>query len=173
MEAFDGRVEWLAAYQQTWLAHFQQTGKKDWKIYPHPRNLTSVSGPGIDLAHSRLILISTAGGYLPDSQQTFETSNPLGDYSLRLFPTATPLPNLAFAHENYDHAAVDADPQVLVPLRHLEAMVSEGRIGSLADNVISFCGYQPDAIRVVDELIPQILDAAHKEHAHAALLVPA
>lgn len=173
MEVFDGRDEWLTAYEQQWLAHFRATGEKDWTIYPHPRNATPVAGPGVNLAASRLVLISTAGGYLPDTQQPFDTAHPLGDYSLRLFPSSTPFQNLAFAHANYDHAAVDADPQVLVPLRHLEQMVAEGQIGSLAAHVISFCGYQPDAIRVVDELTPQIVNAAHKEQAQAALLVPA
>lgn len=67
---------------------------------------------------------------------------------------------------------VNAEPQALVPLRYLEALVAQGEIGELAPQVISFSGYMPDATRVVDELIPAILDVATAERATAALLVP-
>jgi len=82
------------------------------------------------------------------------------------------LDDIAFAHEHFDHAAVDADPQVLVPLDHLADLVSEGVIGMLTANAISFMGYQPDVSRVLDELIPTLLAAVRAEGAQAALLVP-
>jgi D-proline reductase (dithiol) PrdB len=119
------------------------------------------------------MLISTAGGYLPDRQAPFDAGNPLGDYTIRVFPSSTPLDRLAYAHTHYDHAAVDADPQVLVPLDHLRDMVTEGQIGELAPPVVSFMGYQPDLARVVDETAPAIVHVAGAEEAHAALLVPA
>jgi hypothetical protein len=51
-------------------------------------------------------------------------------------------------------------------------LAREGIIGSVAANVISFMGYQHDAARVVDELVPQIVEAVYAERADAALLVP-
>jgi hypothetical protein len=59
-----------------------------------------------------------------------------------------------------------------MPLRHLEALVREKKIGALTENMISFMGYQPDVIRVLDETIPPILRAAKEQQADAALLVP-
>jgi hypothetical protein len=103
----------------------------------------------------------------------FDAANPLGDYTIRRFPVTTPLESVAYAHTHYDHTAVKADPQVLIPLRHLADLVDEGVIGQLAPAVISFMGYQPDVTRTVHELIPAILAAVKAEAAQAALLVPA
>ena len=120
-----------------------------------------------------MLLISSAGGYLKASQTPFDAANALGDYTIRTFPVTTPFSDLAFAHDNYDHTAVDADPQVLLPLVHLQDLVAEGVIGALDPQVISFHGYQPDVRRTVNELIPAIRERVDKEKVDAALLVPA
>lgn len=173
MEILENRAQWLADFRAGWLAHLQQTGETDWKRYPSPKNKHIPAGSGINLSSSRLALITSAGGYLPDLHQPFDAPDPLGDYSIRLFPSSTPLNRLAFAHTHYDHAAVNQDPQVLVPLRHLEDMVGDGLIGELAPTVVSFMGYQPDVTRLVDELVPAIRSAVRDSGANAALLVPA
>ncbi len=69
--------------------------------------------------------------------------------------------------------AVNQYPQVLMPLRHLEDLVSEGVIGELAPSMVSFMGYQPDVTQVIDETIAATLQAAQAEGVRAALLVPA
>jgi hypothetical protein len=174
IEILENRDRWLAKFRKSWLTRWQETGEFDWKRYPHPKNQHTPAGPGLDLSHSRLVLVSSAGAYLPNNgQPAFEAAHPLGDYTIRLFPADTPLDQLAYAHDHYDHTAVEADPQVLIPLRHLEGLVSEGVIGELAPSVISFMGYQPVATRVIDELIPAILKASEAQQANAALLVPA
>ena len=173
MKVLENRDEWKQDFEQGWLAHYQNTGEFNWKIYAKIKNNPLPVGPGLDLSKSRLLFISTAGAYLADSQEPFDAPHPLGDYTIRLFPTTTAFNGLAFAHDHYDHTAVNEDPQVLLPLRHLEAMVAARQIGELAPSVISFSGYQPDATRVVDELIPAILEAAKAEKPDAALLVPA
>jgi hypothetical protein len=173
MEIFENRDSWQQNFETGWLAHYRATGATDWKQYEHPRNTSAPGLPGINLSQSRLLFISTAGGYLPASQPRFDDENLLGDYSLRLLPSDMPLDRLAFAHTHYDHSAVNADPQVLVPLRHLADLVQEGKIGALTPNFISFMGYQPDVTQVLDDLIPAIIDAARTELADAALLVPA
>jgi D-proline reductase (dithiol) PrdB len=173
VEILEQRAAWLAAFQAGWLAHYTQTGETNWKIYQRPTNSMAPSGRGIDLAQSRLLLISSAGGYLPASQPPFDADNDLGDYTIRVIPSATLLDALAYAHTHYDHTAVDADAQVLMPLRHLEALVAEGVIGALTPSLLSFMGYQPDATRVIDETLPAILQIAQAEGAQAALLVPA
>ena len=121
----------------------------------------------------RLLFISTAGGYLRGEQEPFDAANDLGDYSLRLFPTDTPFERIDYAHDHYDHTAVTADPQVLLPLRHLQNMVDEGKIGALAPTVINFSGYMPNVERIIMETIPAIIAVAQAEQADGALLVPA
>ena len=173
IDILEERDDWYEKYKSIWLAHYHETGETKWDIYPRPDNKTAPAGKAVDLSKSRLLLITSAGGFLKASQKRFDDENDLGDYTLRTFPTSTALSELAFAHTHYDHQAVDEDPQVLVPLRHLEDMVREGIIGELTENVITFCGYMPDMGRVIDELIPAILEIANAERSHAALLVPA
>jgi D-proline reductase (dithiol) PrdB len=172
-EIMENRAEWQTYYKDVFLKHFEENGKFDWKLYQRPKNITPVSGKGIDLSQSRLILISTAGAYLKDEQEAFDAENDFGDYSLRLFPSATGFDKLEYAHTHYDQTAVRQDAQVLLPLRQLEDMVKEGKIGSLTTNMISYMGYQPDAIRTLDQLVPAVVAAAKAEQADAALLVPA
>lgn len=172
MEILEDRAGWEAAFRAGWLAHYARTGETDFKQYNRPKNSVAPGEPGVDLSESRLVLISSAGGYLPSSQIAFDAANPLGDYTMRRIPSTTSPRDIAYAHEHYDHAAVDADPQVLVPLGHLADLVAVGVIGTLTSNMISFMGYQPDVGRVLDELIPAILAAARAEGAQAALLVP-
>ena len=172
MEILEHRDEWYETFQHGWLQHYQQTGEFNWKLYNRPNNTTAPGTPAIDLSRSRLLFITSAGGYLHTTQQPFDADNPLGDYTIRTFPTTTRFEDLAYAHNHYDHTAVNADTQVLLPLRHLENLVAEGIISELAPTVISFMGYQPDVTRTVDKLIPALLAAAQPQQPHAALLVP-
>lgn len=172
-EIVESLTEWQQTYRENFLAHFQATGETDFKRYNRVKQSGVIQSAGLDLSQSRLVFITSAGSYIPKAQTAFDAENPLGDYSIRLIPQHTPLDALAFAHTHYDHAAVDADPQVLVPLRHLEALAQEGLIGALAENVIGYMGYQPDVTRIVHELVPSVVEAAQRERAHAALLVPA
>lgn len=173
MKILEDLEQWRAEFEQGWLAHYQKTGGFDWKLYNRPKNKVAPSGPGVDLSQSRLALIPSAGAYLADSQEPFDAENDLGDYTIRRFPSLTPFEALAYAHTHYDQTAVNQDPQVLLPLRHLEDLVQEGVIGELAPSVISFSGYLPEVNRTINELIPAIIEAAKAEEIDAALMVPA
>lgn len=172
-EIFDNTAEWLAQYESGWLAHYQEHGAIDWSLYPRPRNREAVGGPGIPLTESRLLFVTSAGAYLPASQEKFADEDDLGDYDIRRLPSDAPLADIAYAHTHYPHDAVNADPQVLLPLRHLEALRDEGAIGDLAPEFVSFMGYQPDVPRVVAETAPQVVAYAKEAAVRAALLVPA
>jgi hypothetical protein len=172
MEILENRHQWLAEYRAGWLSHLNRTGEFDWKRYNRPTNRQVPAGPGVDLRKARLMLVSSAGSYLLGTQKPFDAAHPLGDYSIRVYPSSTRLGDLAFAHDHFDHAAVNQDPQVLVPLQHLEQLVIEGYIGELSSSVVSFMGYQPDVTRILDETIPLVLSVARAERASAALLIP-
>ena len=169
---FENREEWQQYFKDNWLAHYQKTGEIDWKLYKYGKNQSEISGKGVDVTQKRCLLISTAGAYLADQQEAFNAADPLGDYRVYSIPTATPLNNLSYAHEHYDHEARKKDPQVNLPLEYLRQLTEEKQIGSLCDNFISFSGYQPDVGRVIDETIPEMLAIAQKEEAETALFVP-
>lgn len=172
MDIVENLNQWANDYEQGWLAHFKATGNFDWKIYPKIKNQSTPTGPAIKLSQSRLGLISTAGGYLSDTQKAFDAAHPLGDYTIRCFPISTPLHAISYAHDHYDHTAVKKDPQVLLPLRHLEDMMTARTIGELGPNVINFMGYQPDIRQVINETIVAIVAEAKAQALDAALLVP-
>ncbi|MEM6282443.1 MAG: glycine/sarcosine/betaine reductase selenoprotein B family protein [Chloroflexota bacterium] len=172
VDIIENREEWEAAYNGGWLKHFNETGETKWDIYKRPDNKTQPSGTGIDPATAKLLLVTSAGSYLKATQEPFDAANKLGDYTIRRYPTDTPFEALAYAHDHYDHAAVNADPQVLIPLQHLRDMVADGKIGELAPEAVSFMGYQPDAARVADETAPEIVAVAKALQVTAVLLVP-
>ena len=173
MEIVENLEQWKQAYRDGWLAHYEATGESQGDLYVRPRNTQAPAGKGIDLSKSRLLLVTSSGAYLNGVQESFDAEDQIGDYSIRTFPFSTPANDLAFAHTHYDHAAVGADTQVLVPQGHLSQMAAEGRIGEMAPTILSFGGYLRDVGRVVDEVIPQMLDIARKERVDGALLVPA
>ncbi len=172
MEILEKREQWTNVYRQGWLANLEATGVIDWQLYPRPENRHTPAAPAVNLSESRLMFISSAGGYLEHSQEPFDAANLTGDYTVRTFAAVTPFQDLAFAHEHYDHAMIERDPQVALPLQQLQKIVAAGRLGSLTPSVVSFMGYQPDVARVVDELAPRIVAIAKEERADAALLAP-
>lgn len=172
MEILENREVWLEHFKANWLAHYQETGETNWKLYQYSKNEEAPSGKAIDLSQSKLLFVTTSGAYLKDSQEAFDAPNLLGDYTVRTFPFATDFSEIAFAHEHYNHKYVEDDPQSLIPLRLLEEMQSEGIIGELADTVISFHGYTPDVTRILDEVIPKIVGLAKDQQVDAVLLVP-
>ena len=172
IEVLEQKGAWDAHFRQNWLATLQEQGTLNWKLYQHPRNERAPGAPGVELGRSRLLFVTTAGAYLRDEQAPFDEASLYGDYSLRTFPSSTPFSALAYAHDHYDRAMIREDAQVAIPLRHLEALVAAGRLGEVAPSVASFMGYQPDAGRVVDDLVPQVVALAQEMAVDAALLAP-
>ena len=173
IEILENQLEWHKDFQERWLAHYQSTGVIDWDKYVQPRNISAPSGPGVALAQSKLMLVTSSGAYLRDSQEQFDDQSKIGDYSLRIFPSNTPFDQIEFAHSHYKHDYVNQDPQVLIPLRHLKNFAEEGLIGELAPYTLSFSGYQPNVDQLIKELIPKIIKTAKEMGVQAALLVPA
>lgn len=169
---FSAREAWFEEYRDGWLRRFDSTGETDWSLYPKTPRLEPITGPAIDLSSSKLLFISSAGAYRPAEQSAFEAANPLGDYSVRACDTVRGTEGLRFAHDHYDHQAVERDVGVLLPLTILEQGVQSGRVGSLTPTWVSFMGYQPDLTRIESETLPAILEIADANHAGAALLVP-
>ncbi|MDH5508250.1 MAG: glycine/sarcosine/betaine reductase selenoprotein B family protein [Anaerolineae bacterium] len=172
IEVFENPKEWLKDFQAGWLHEYEKTGQFNWQIYPRPHNRFAPSGPGVALASSRLLLITSAGAYLPASQPPFDSANPLGDYTTRQLPVSSAFHHISFAHQNIDRQFLQADPQVALPLHHLADLVQQGIIGDLALNMVSFMGYQPNILRVAKELIPDILKIAKAQQVDAALIIP-
>jgi len=119
-----------------------------------------------------LALISSAGAYI-DGTPAFDTSAPGGDLSFREIPIEVEATDLRFAARGYDASAVQQDINAQLPVARLLEFEKNGIIGQLNPVFWSFCGFIPDAARLVDELVPKLIERIRRYEVQAALLVPA
>ena len=115
-----------------------------------------------------LALISSAGAYI-DGTPAFDESAP----SFREIPIEVENADLRFVARGYDPAAVQQDMNAEVPIERLLEFENNGIIGQLNPVFWSFSGFIPDAARLVDELVPCLLERIARYEVQAALLVPA
>src|SRR5215218_3169683 len=119
-----------------------------------------------------LALISSAGAYI-DGTPAFDTSSATGDLTFREIPIEVEESDLRFAARGYDPAAVQQDANSALPVERLLEFEKNGIIGQLNPVFWSFCGFIPDAGRLVDDLIPKLIERVRRYEVQAALLVPA
>ncbi len=119
-----------------------------------------------------LALISSAGAYI-DGTNPFDVNAVGGDVTFREIPAEVGAADLKFSARGYDPAAVQQDVNALVPLARLFEFEKNRVIGQLNPVFWSFCGFIPDAARLVDEVLPKLTERIHRHEVQAALLVPA
>lgn len=119
-----------------------------------------------------LALISSAGAYI-DGTPAFDTSSSTGDTSFKEIPIEVEGSDLRFAARGYDPSAVQQDVNSELPVPRLLEFEKNGIIGQLNPVFWSFCGFIPDAGRVVDDLVPKLVERVQRYEVQAALLVPA
>jgi len=141
--------------------------------YPFVRNRRAPFMPARRaLPMLNLALISSAGAYI-DGTPPFDTSAANGDLTFREIPIEVEQSDLRFAARGYDPAAVQQDANSQLPIARLLEFEQNGIIGQLNPVYWSFAGFIPDASRLVDELIPKLLERIRRYEVQAALLVPA
>ncbi len=118
-----------------------------------------------------LALISSAGAYI-DGTDPFNTSSVNGDLSFREIPIEVESSDLKFAVRGYDPTAVRKDINSGLPVERLLEFEQNGIIGQLNSVFWSFCGYIPDAAKIADELVPNLIERVRRYEVQAALLVP-
>jgi D-proline reductase (dithiol) PrdB len=119
-----------------------------------------------------LALISSAGAYL-DGSDPFDASAADGDITFREIPSEIESEDLQFVARGYDPAAVRQDLNSQVPLVRLLEFEQNGIIGQLNPVFWSFQGFIPNAARLVDEMLPQLVQRLERYEVQSALLVPA
>jgi hypothetical protein len=141
--------------------------------YPFVKNQRAPFSPARRaLPMLNLALISSAGAYI-DGTAPFDTAAADGDLTFREIPAQLEPDDLRFAARGYDPAAVQSDSNCVVPLARLFEFESNGIIGQLNPVFWSFCGFIPDAARLVDEMIPRLVERVKRYQVQAALLIPA
>jgi len=166
--------EWRKRYadwqkEQTAVAGNGDVGES----YPFVKNRRAPFVPARRaLPMLNLALISSAGVYI-DGTDPFDTNVAGGDFSFREIPIEVGATDLLFAARGYDPAAVRQDINAQLPLQRLFEFEANGVIGQLNPVFWSFCGFITDAGRLVDEMLPRLLDRIKRYEVQAALLIPA
>ena len=140
--------------------------------YPFVRNRRAPFMPARRaLPMLNLALISSAGAYI-DGTPAFDTSS-TGDLTFREIPIEVEPSDLRFAARGYDPTAVQQDVNSQLPIPRLLEFEQNGIIGQLNPVYWSFSGFIPDAAKLVEELVPKLIDRIRRYEVQAALLVPA
>ncbi len=92
--------------------------------------------------------------------------------TLSTIPMDTPAEELRVRHGGYDVAGALADPDVVLPLAHLQTLSAEGAIGELAANAYSFVGATAQT-PLMKKNAPQWAEMIKQQGIEAMLLVPA
>jgi D-proline reductase (dithiol) PrdB len=120
------------------------------------------------LSQCRLGLVAS-GGIYATGQVAFHFKD---DVSFRAIPTTVRTSDLRTAHFAYDQTDARKDPNVVFPIDTLRRLVTEGVVGSLAENFFTFMGGVYSSRRVAEELAPRITESLLAEKVDVALLVP-
>ena len=125
------------------------------------------------LAESKVGIVSTAGLVLPD-QAPFDEGVRGGDYSFRVIPADAGLTTLIDTHrsETYNHAGVQSDANLVLPLDRLHELAHAGRIGAVAPRHLSFMGSITAPGRLTNETAPAAAQLFVDDQVDVALLVP-
>ena len=138
--------------------------------YPFVRNRRAPFMPARRaLPMLNLALISSAGAYI-DGTPPFDNT---GDFTFREIPIEVEASDLRFAARGYDPAAVQKDANSQLPIERLLEFEQNGIIGQLNPVYWSFSGFIPDAAKLVEELVPKLVERIRRYEVQAALLVPA
>jgi D-proline reductase (dithiol) PrdB len=126
-----------------------------------------------DLKNLKLVLITTAGLYLP-GQLPFDERRG-GDPTYREIPGEVNVSELRIAHKSsaFDQSGAQEDRNLVFPLDRLREMVEARIIGALNHRHFSFMGSITAPGRLVKITAPEVADLLAADRIDAGLLVPA
>lgn len=138
------------------------------KIDPVPR--ATLTKP---LNRCRVALVSSAGLVVPGDPPFDETVRG-GDYSFRVIPADADLRQLEEHHrsDSFDHAGIEADRNLGLPLDRLHELAAAGEIGEVAPHHVSVMGSITAPRRFMKKTVPAVADLLTADDVDVALLVP-
>jgi hypothetical protein len=142
------------------------------KTYPFPAfEQTPWSVLTTPVAVVRLGVVTTAGLYRPGIDRPFPDTEE-GEPGFLTLPSDTTVADLDVAHSHIPRDLVRADPNVVLPLELLRALVREGMVGSLAPRIPTLVGYQTRADVIARDTAPAIAAMLAQDQVGLALVVP-
>jgi D-proline reductase (dithiol) PrdB len=125
------------------------------------------------LAACRVALVSSAGLVAPDDEP-FDEAVRGGDFTYRVVAADTPVATLEEHHrsDSFDHAGIEADRNMGLPLDRLHELAAENDIGSVAPRHISLMGSITAPGRLVKRTLPQVAEVLASDEVDVALMIP-
>lgn len=125
------------------------------------------------LSACTVAVVTTAAFHLP-TQPPFDETIRGGDSSYREIPADACLPELGIAHKSdaFDHAGLERDKNLALPLDRLREMQADGVIGSLARTHYSFMGSITAPGRLISTTAPAVASLLNQQQVDAVLLTP-
>jgi D-proline reductase (dithiol) PrdB len=128
------------------------------------------------LRECTVALLSSAGIARNDDRpfdQEGERQNPWwGDPSFRRIPLGTTEKDIRIYHLHIDPKFGEADLDVVLPMRRLTELASEGVVGRPAATHYSTMGYILEPTELVEKTAPEIAASLQAEGVEAVVLVP-
>jgi len=125
------------------------------------------------LAESKVAVVTSAAFYCPD-QPPFDQTMKGGDYSYREIPQDAELATLRIGHKSdaFDHAGIEKDRNLALPLDPLRELKDEGRIASIGPRHFSLMGSITAPARLVGVSAPEIAHKLAEDGVDVVLLTP-
>lgn len=125
------------------------------------------------LSKATIVVVTTAALYMPD-QPPFDHSIRGGDWSYREIPSSADIRTLGIAHKSdaFDHAGVEQDRNLALPLDRLHELAARGVIGGVARRHFSFMGSLTAPARLMDTTAPEVAQKLLADGVDAVLLTP-
>lgn len=124
------------------------------------------------LSEMTISLISSAGIFM-EGQNPFDPWA-VNDLSFRRIPVTVDFEKLHLRHNYFDHRDAVSDLNCVFPVRQLQYMAAEGKIGRLAPTAVTLgMGRLYKRTALQTEATPEIIGVIEAEGADAAFLVPA
>ncbi len=146
---------------------------------PMKTDSTVWTGMTTPLSEATIALLTTAGLYLPASQESYdldrERREPTwGDPTYRVIPRGARQAEMAFAHLHINTRDHYQDFNIALPLDRFAELETEGRIGRLADEHYSVMGFQSDdGAAWRRDALPAITRRLKQARVDALVLAPA
>ena len=173
MEIIEQSANWQSEFDRWKQREGKVAGDKVGESYPFVKNTRAPFTPlNRALPMMNLALISSAGGFI-DGADPFDVNAPDGDLTFREIPNSIDPGDLRFSARGYDPALVEQDVNVQIPLARLSEFEANRIIGQLNSAFWSFCGFIPNAGRLVSEMLPRLIERLERYEVQAALLIPA
>lgn len=174
MEIIERQDDWHRHYEHWQESRTRGSPRSDvGGDYPFVSNRRAPFTPARRaLPMMNLALITSTGAYI-NGTDSFDVNVVGGDTRFREIPREVEAEDLLYCARGWDTAAVTRDRNAQVPIDRLAEFEGNGIIGQLNPVWWSFCGHIPDAGKLVDEMLPRLIERVKRYEVQAALLIPA